>query len=44
MKDDLVIIDGDKMSINQCRHCKISFFSRKWLDYHLVWNHKGDGY
>ncbi len=28
----------------KCRHCGIIFNIQKWLDYHLVWNHKSDGY
>ncbi len=30
--------------IDQCRHCGICFISKKWLNYHLVWHHKSDGY
>ena len=44
MNDDVIRYDGDRLTINECKHCGLWFISGEWLNYHIVWMHKGDGY
>ncbi len=39
-----IIEKENKDLIPKCKHCGKVFISQKWLDHHLVWSHKADGY